>query len=67
MVDSLDLAKAIAGCGGDARQLPATIKRYEKDMLTRGEQFAQKSWKKLEGHFIAHAGEEMAQRVLGKK
>lgn len=66
MADSLDLSKAIIGCGGDPGLLAGAIQRYEEEMLARGEQFARKTWKNLGGHFSAAGVEEMAGRLKGR-
>ncbi|OAP58851.1 hypothetical protein AYL99_06148 [Fonsecaea erecta] len=66
MIDSLDLAKAIIGCGGDREKLPEAIKAYEDEMLNRAEQFAKKTYKGLIHHFSADGCDEMAARLRGR-
>ncbi|KIW74637.1 hypothetical protein Z517_11407 [Fonsecaea pedrosoi CBS 271.37] len=63
MVDSLDLANAIVGCGGDREKLSDAIQAYEGEMLSRAEQFAKKTYKGLINHFSADGAQEMAMRM----
>ncbi|KAK7899712.1 hypothetical protein LTR67_003457 [Exophiala xenobiotica] len=67
MIDSLNLAKAIAAsCDGSnaAGGLEKAIKDYEQDMFDRAEQSANRTWKGLENHFSAGGGEAFVRRVL---
>lgn len=65
MIDSLNLAKAIAACDGSAGGLEKAINDYEQEMLARAEQFANRTWKGLENHFSAGGGEAFVRRALG--
>ncbi|KAK5456898.1 hypothetical protein LTS15_004678 [Exophiala xenobiotica] len=73
MIDSLNLAKAIAAsCDGTNAAgglgLEKAIKDYEQDMLDHAEQFANRTWKGLENHFSAGGGDAFVHRVLtGRK
>jgi 2-polyprenyl-6-methoxyphenol hydroxylase-like FAD-dependent oxidoreductase len=71
MADALELAAAlvqrkdslIAKAYSDSKNIAMAIKQYEKSMLPRGEENAQKTMANLKSHFSKDGGEEWAGKM----
>ena len=67
MCDSLELANAIIGfVQGGKGSLEEAIKSYEVEMFVRGEGFAKKTMRGLQGHFSAGGCEHFVGRLKGE-